>query len=119
MIKSRGFATVDKDKIAEILVREHFKAARSIKEIYRILSDKEEDPNEPIKLIEINDLTPEVGTYDLEFSPADEILFPSNIVELSSKELEKVKKRQLHLPKGWDLNKSIHYLRPPDLQNIE
>jgi hypothetical protein len=59
----------------------------------------------PIKLLQVNTYTPEVGVMPMHFgpAPASGIPFASIIIEVSPNEFEKIRANKLKLPEGWSI----------------
>ena len=97
----------DKDKEAVKLAQEHYRLEAGITRIFRITgsADVEFQPNEPIKLLEVNENTIPSGVMPLSFGPAPciGITFPSTIVEVTPDEFIKIERNELKLPDGWKL----------------
>lgn len=72
----------------------------------RYFNENENDPNEPIKLLEVHEYTIESGIQVLGFGPSSKsgIMWPVHIVEVSPNEYLKVCKGELFLPKSWKTN---------------
>ncbi|MCE5276442.1 MAG: hypothetical protein ABFD92_11275 [Planctomycetaceae bacterium] len=94
-----------RDGVAKRLARAHFRVDPSIQAIYRILSDKEESFQEPIKLLEVNTETIMSGIMPVSFGPhsASGIFYASTIVEVRPEEFERIQRGDLQLPEGWFL----------------
>ena len=101
----------DKTRVAEELIRWHFEVEPDLDRVYRVLSEHEDDPDEPIKLLEVNTST--VGTGRLEafgFAPTFEVPFPTLIAEVTPRDLERMRQTGT-LPRGWDLERARVYTR--------
>ena len=95
-----------KDEEARQLAETHYQLEAGITKIFRILSaEAESRPNEPIKLLEVNQFTVPSGVMPLQFasSPNHGIHYPSVIIEVTPEEFERIQKRELALPKNWTL----------------
>ena len=105
-----------KEEVAQRLANTHYAFETGITQIYRLVSlpEREGDPNEPIKLLEISTTTPSSGVMPLGFGPAAEsgIPYPSVIVEVTPTEFDRIKKQQLPLPDGWTIGEPILRLTP-------
>jgi hypothetical protein len=103
-----------KDDIAAQLARVHYTIEPGISQIFRLVGDAKEegDPQEPIKLLEVNAHTIEAGIMPLYFRPIPEngIVYPSCIVEISPDEFTRVQRGDLPLPNGWRIGQP--YQRP-------
>jgi hypothetical protein len=100
-----------KDDAARELAKKHYQVEAGLKHVIRIggSADVEFQPNEPIKLLEVNENTVPAGIMPLHFgpSPASGIDFPSVIVEVTPEEYEKILTNLLSLPEGWTLGDEI------------
>jgi hypothetical protein len=105
----------DKDEEARKLAEAHYEVEVGITQIFRITGSAEAEvlPNEPIKLLEVNENTIPVGIMPLGFSPAPRygIHYPSVIVEVTPDEYEKIQSKELALPQGWTVSALVP--RPP------
>lgn len=102
----------DKDTAAEQLIDWHFRVEPSLREVYRILAEDELSPNEPIKLLEINEATVETGEVSpFGFAGTDEIPFRTVIAEVTPQELERIRSDDIALPAGWSLSRARRYTR--------
>lgn len=93
-----------KDSVARLIADAHRAVEPAIAGIYRIESPgHEEDPGEPIKLLEVNPNTPASGIMPVGLSahPANGIVFPSIVVEIHPTEFEQLKQGVITLPNGW------------------
>jgi len=102
-----------KDAVARRLAESHYRVDPSIKRIFRIVSrHREQDENEPIKLLEVNEETTMSGIVPIGFGPHEPsgIFFRSIIVEVRPEELERIRHGEMPLPKDWEV--SQEYCRP-------
>ena len=104
----------DKDSAAISLAQLHYQFEPGMREIYRLVGDAEaeQDPAEPIKLLEINSDTIPSGILPLGFDaiPASGN-YPSVIIQITPAEFEDVRHGKLQLPAGWKVSPSP--LPPP------
>lgn len=100
-----------KDEVAQSLAQAHFRFEPDVKRIIRIRgsADVEFQPNEPIKLLEVNDTTLPTGIMPIQFGPdvGSGIPYPSVIVEVTPQEFEEIQTESLSLPDGWILDEEI------------
>lgn len=99
-----------KDTVAVRLATAHFQVDSAIEKIVRILAPgREEDPSEPIKLLEVNQDTPKQGIMPILFGPDASwgIDYPSIIVEVRPEEYQEIQHKKLNLPNGWVLDREI------------
>ncbi len=79
---------------AKRLATAHSGVEPNLKSIHLIEPSNEQDPNDPIKLLEVVEGTIERGIEPIAFSadPAHDIEYPSVVVEVSPKEYEIIRK---------------------------
>jgi len=103
-----------KEQEALELARKHYEIETGLTRIYRIHGawDVEARPNEPIKLLEVNENTVPSGILPIQFGPSPSLglHYPSIIVEVTPDEFHQIESRQLQLPHGWTIGDPI--LRP-------
>jgi len=95
---------------AESLARGHFKVEPSLKRIFLLEPVNEQDPNEPIKLLEIVEGTIERGIEPISFAadPAHGVSYPSMIIEISPSEFQHICDGKLDLEdRGWMVGKEL------------
>jgi hypothetical protein len=101
----------DKVAVAKELARRHFEIEPGITQIATIWEPPayEVRPDTPIKLLEVNTNTFASGVIPVHFGPAlsHGVPFPSVIVEVTPDEFEKIKRKELALPNGWELGEEI------------
>lgn len=99
--------TPSKDTVAERLADAHFDIESGIARIFRLIGPREEDPRDPVKLLEVNENTVATGIVPVGFGPhaAGGIVYPSIIVEITPEEFERLREGQLLLPDGWVLGR--------------
>ena len=82
-----------------------------LQSVFRLTGSAEVElrPIEPIKLLEVNTNTVASGVLPVQFgpAPASGIPYPSIIVEVSPEEFEKIKTKELMLPKGWQVGEEM------------
>ncbi|MEO8497400.1 MAG: hypothetical protein ABI614_20205 [Planctomycetota bacterium] len=90
-------------KLAEV----HYDIEPGITGIYRVTGSAQEEaqPDEPIKLLEVNENTIPSGIMPLSFGPSPGVGFehPSVIIEVTPDEFECIKRDEMELPYGWRL----------------
>jgi len=100
-----------KDEVAERLAHAHYQLEPTIRLIRRLVADpaREADPDEPIKLLEVNDATTPDGIRPVYFAPhpASGIIYPSLIVEITPQEYDQIMKNNSLLPHDWQLGEVI------------
>ncbi len=94
-----------KDEEARKLAEAHYEVEPGMTRIFRLIGDPNAKarPDEPIKLLEVNENSVPVGIMPLGFGPAPSygIHYPSIIVEVTPEEFEKIRADELALPHGW------------------
>lgn len=104
--------TTTKDDAAQRLIEWHFQVEPYMQEVYRILMDNEDSEGEPIRLLEVNELTVPTGTVEIfVFAPSKEIPFKVAIAEITPEELQALRDRPETLPAGWDLSRAQRFER--------
>lgn len=100
---------IQKKRYAKRLAQAHRNLESTIKEIRYITSAaKEDNPNEPIKLLEVNTATSASGFFPVTFAPAKDIPFSSTLVEITPEEAKKLKKKELAgWPDDWVLGEKL------------
>jgi hypothetical protein len=98
----------NKDEEARKLADAHYKVEEGITQIFRIVLRRPKDesrPDEPIKLLEVNEATVPLGIRPVGFGPAPAwgLHFPSLIIQITPGEYEEIQNRTLKLPKGWTI----------------
>lgn len=100
-----------KDEAARDLAWMHYQIETGLTAIFRInaTAEAEHGPDEPIKLLEVNENTVPSGILPIRFgpSPASGLDYSSIIVEVTPEEFRKIQARQLPLPHGWQVGESI------------
>jgi hypothetical protein len=103
-----------KDAVAQRLAEAHYALDSGIELIVQLVAspEREADPTEPIKLLEVNQNTTASGIHPLFFGPhaASGIAYPSVIVEVTPDEYDQIRRGPRLLPNGWRLGHE--YARP-------
>lgn len=93
------------------LAKKHYEVEDGLTRIFRLHSKAELEANraEPIKLLEVNENTVPSGVMPLHFgaAPTIGIPFPSIIVEVTPEEFTKIQRRELYLPKDWEIGEEL------------
>ncbi len=96
---------------AKRLAQLHFAVEPGMKQIFRLraASSAEERPDEPIKLLEVNELTVPAGIMPLYFgpSPVSEIFYSTVILEVTPEEFAQIRNHELALPDGWSVGEEL------------
>ncbi|HWE94872.1 MAG TPA: hypothetical protein VG269_12980 [Tepidisphaeraceae bacterium] len=100
-----------KDEVAERLAHAHYRIEPTIRLIRRVLGapDQEADPTEPIKLLEVNEVTTADGILPVYFGPhaASGVPYPSLIIEITPEEYDEILREPGRLPHGWQIGQPI------------
>jgi len=101
----------EKDQVALRLATAHYEIEPGITQIFRLNASApaELQPDEPIKLLEVNEDTIAAGVMPLGFGPLPEygINFPSVIVEVTPVEYEQIRQKALPLPLNWSVGELL------------
>lgn len=99
----------DKNEIARTLADAHRRFEPGITRIIRVVGDSEDDPGEPVKLLEVNPDTSPSGIVPIAFGPLPPAIpFPSVIIEVTEGEYENLRKGVLSLPDGWQPSDTLY-----------
>lgn len=102
-----------KDEAVQELIDWHFQIAPEIVKVYRFLSDNENAPDEPIKLLEVNKETLATGRVTpFGFAKTEEIPYTTVIAMVTPEEMNQIEENSLPLPRGWNLENTRPYTRP-------
>ncbi len=105
--------TTKKDESAERLIDWHFQVEPEMLEIYRIITPTEEEPGDPIRLLEVSNSTMPAGSVmTFGFRAAGDIYYPSVVAEITPDEMERIRTGDIPLPSGWRLETARRYARP-------
>ena len=98
-----------KDETAQFIADAHFHLNSGIHRILRIVENDEANDSKPIKLLEVNDITPEVGIMPIGLTadPSRGVNYAVTVVEISPGEFERLANGQLTLPHGWTLAEEL------------
>ena len=104
--------SIEKDREAEELIRFHFEIDPEKSKIIRFISKDEDDPREPIKLLEVTAATIKTGEVQaFGFSPAKGFNCSLILAEVTPSEFRKIKKGEIPLPKDWKRRRRQEYNR--------
>jgi hypothetical protein len=102
-----------KDDVARELVAAHFEVEPALSRVYRIRSEREDDPREPIKLLEVNANTVSTGSVEpFAFAATETTPTATVIAEITPEELRQLEEGKLALPRGWSLEGAETFDRP-------
>ncbi len=102
----------DKAEAAERLARIHYQSA-STSLVFScsasVAVGSEDSPDEPIKLLEVDEQTIPSGIVPLRFGPVPEqdINCSSVIIEVTPEEYQKIERGELKLPAGWETRRLV------------
>jgi hypothetical protein len=75
-----------KDEAVRELATWHFGIEPDLKQVIRIVGDNEDEPGEPIKLLEVNAATVATGSVEpFAFAPSVSVPFPTVIAEVTAR----------------------------------
>ena len=97
-----------KNEVARELASFHADVEQSVVKVVRLRTNCEDDPSEPIKLLELNRNTIPSGIVPVYFGPSDDVPFPSVVVEVTESEFDNVERLTLKLPEGWWLGEVLY-----------
>lgn len=98
-----------KQETAEILARAHSEVEPNLKRVYLIEPADDQNPDDPIKLLEVVEGTIERGIEPIAFTadPARGIEYPSVIVEISPTEYESFRREGKLGYDGWTIGREL------------
>src|SRR5579872_3543849 len=95
---NRQIVLEERGTAAEQLAKMHYAVEDGLTRVFRITTGKadHESPNEPIRLLEVNENTVAAGIMPLYFGPAPAIgiKYPSIIVEVTPEEFDRIQARE-------------------------
>jgi len=98
-----------KEQVAGLLARAHLQAEPHIARIVRVPGDREHEPSDPVKLLEVNPATSPSGIVPVTFSPdPPSVPFASVVVEVTEDEFARLEKGELSLPDGWSIGPTLY-----------
>jgi hypothetical protein len=103
-------AVPSKAVAARRLARTHSRVDGGILKAFHITGAHEDDPAEPLKLLEVSRNTPANGVVPVFFGaePDTGIPYSSVIVEITPDEFKQLKRGALRLPNDWRLGDEIN-----------
>ena len=96
-----------KDQVALDLAESHAAVEPSIIKIVRIQGTQEGDESEPIKLLEVNSDTVADGIVPIIFGRSPGVPYPSDVIDITPEEFERVQAKELQLPEGWSIGDTL------------
>jgi len=100
-----------KEAAAQRLAEAHYTIEPGVETIVQLVAspDREADPKEPIKLLEVNQNTTADGIVPLFFNPhpSSGVPYSSVIVEVTPEEYERIQSDPSSLPNGWRLGREL------------
>ncbi len=104
--------SVEKDRIAKELIEWQLETEPATSAVYRFISDNEDSPDEPLKLLHVNDETMETGRVSaFLFAGTEEAPFFTAIAVITPNEMKRVEAGEIALPDGWDLSRAKKFER--------
>ena len=99
----------NKNEIAKLLADAHRAIEPAISRIIRLVAEREDEPREPVKLLEVNPATSPSGILPIAFA-ADppEVPYPSLVIEVTEAEYEQITAGALRLSAGWRLADTLY-----------
>lgn len=102
-----------KDECAERIIERDFSLEPEVTEIYRIIAPDEEDPREPIKLLEVSGTTLQAGrVMPYAFGPMEGRPYSTVVADVTPGEMRRIVRGEIPLPDGWDLRTAVRYQSP-------
>jgi hypothetical protein len=103
-----------KDDTAQLLANAHFALDQSVTRIFRLVEADESNDRKPVKLLEVNPMTTEVGIVPVGMNaePGRGIFHASVVVEVSPDEFDRLCRGELQLPHAWELGQELFPSRP-------
>ena len=99
-----------KEEAVREMVASHYQFDPRIREIIRFLSPHEEDPTEPIKVLDVTPDTPLSGrVMAFTFGPYENFPYKMQTADITPEEMEQVRRQEIPLPSGWSLQNSVIY----------
>ncbi len=88
----------------------------ALRAVYRLVASNEDAPDEPVKLLEVNEATVPIGVMPLYFGPhpASGLHYPLMIAAVTPEEFARLRAGDLRLPDGWSLGQVIENQFPPE-----
>ena len=85
----------------------HFEVEPELKAVYVLASEQGTGPDEPIRLLEVNDATLATGTVEVfSLAPSSKFPYAVQIAEVTAEEFERLRNDPTQLPEGWALERA-------------
>lgn len=107
---TNGALKPTKGDVARLIADSNHELDPSLTLIHRIEAPgKEDDPSEPVKLLEVTPNTPASGIMPLYFGPHPPSgqVYPCIIIELHPSEWDQLQAGELQLPNGWRIGECL------------
>ncbi|MBX9581653.1 MAG: hypothetical protein K2X87_15230 [Gemmataceae bacterium] len=100
---------VTKDEAARTLAGLRYEGGDGVTHVYRLVGAAEDDPDEPIKLLNDSESREPIGFHPLGFRPMPALGVPYRYILLvvSPGELVDIRGGRLELPRGWKLGEEF------------
>ena len=98
-----------KDETARTLAEAQFRLDQGITRIFRIVEADESNGSRPVKLLEVNPMTTEVGISPVGMTAdhARGVFHSVVVVEITPDEFERLQRGELKLPADWKLGEEL------------
>jgi len=104
--------SVDRDVVVKDLVDWYFEVDPATSMVYMFVSENEDSPEEPLKLLQVNDETMETGRVDaFLFAGTEETPFFTAIALVTPDEMKRIEAGEIALPEGWELSRAEKFER--------
>ena len=99
-----------KEEAVQEMVAWHYKVDPNMTEVIRFLSPNEENPDEPISLLDVSPDTLSSGNVmTFLFGPYGDFPYQMRTATITPEEMEQVRRQEIPLPPGWNLGNSVVY----------
>ncbi len=103
---------MNKDEAVKDLIEYHFDSESELRTVFRFISEREDDPDEPVKLLEVSGATPATGSVDVfGFRSTETFPFRLMIAEVTPEEMDAIRADPSRLPAGWRLDSAVEISR--------
>lgn len=98
-----------KAETAQIVADIYFQIDQGTRRVFRVIGGDEANEEKPVRLLEVNDITPEAGIMPLGIpaAPDLDVHYSTIIIEISPGEFERLQRGELVLPHGWKLGEEL------------